>query len=233
MINTLMPDEKNICISNDGEIYINGQKLPTYFKLSFLIKLLGEPDNIELPKENKKKLLIYSWYDYGLDAISFYGHKGYVGILEIYAKETIHVSHPAVVDIVLRNTKIEQAEPCEGYFKRGKHFVVIRSFNREHKEECRKGEIAMLQINYGFYPTEYLIAADRGDKEKILSLIEQGRNINSKSGPLFETPLMLAVRTDKLDIVNLLLANGADPDIPDVYGRTPRKELKSRGVLFL
>lgn len=223
----------NICILKNGEIYIKGQKLPSYFKLSYLVDILGKPDKTETPEENKRKLLIYSWNDFGVQAFSYYGHKGYVGFIEIYAKETIHVPNPAIVDIYLGKTKIEQAEPGEGYYKKGKHFVAIRCFNKNHDLNCHKGEIAIVQIVYGMYPNEFLIAANRGDKETILSLIKQGRNINRRSGPLFETPLQLAVRMNKLEIAELLLANGADPDIPDVYGKTSREKIKDHcgGIL--
>lgn len=199
----------NICISKKGEIYIKGQKLPSYFKLSYLIDLLGEPDKIETSEKNKRKVLIYSWNDFGVQAFSYYGHKGYVGFIEIYVKDTKRVPDPAIVDIYLDKTKIEQAEPGEGYYKKGKHFLAIRCFNQNRELDCRKGEIAIVQIVYGIFPNEFLIAANRGDKEKILSLIKQGKNINRKSGPFYETPLQLAVRMNKPEIAELLLANGA------------------------
>ena len=218
----------NIIVSNKGDIYIKGQLLPPYFKLSYLVDLLGNPDKIETPNENKHRLLIYSWYDYGLDAIAYYGHKGYVGKIEIYAKETIHVSHSAIVDIFLGKNKIEQAEPYEGYFKKGNHMVFISCMNKEHSYDCHKGEIAILQIKYGFFPNDFWIATIREDKEKILSLVNQGRDINSKSGPFFETPLNLAIRMNKLDIARLLLAKGADPNIPDIYGKTSRDRMEEK-----
>lgn len=65
-------------------------------------------------------------------------------------------------------------------------------------------------------PTPDLLhkAAENGDLEQIIHLIEKGKNINilDLAG---RTPLHYAVANDQLDSVKLLLELGADPDIAD------------------
>lgn len=216
---------KNISIKSNGQIYINNHLLPTYFKVSFLVKILGEPNEQEFHKEGAMKSKCYRWFDYGLEAVSYLGHKGYVGYMTINAKETKDISMHANVDIYLGKDKIEEAEPFERYLKYGRHCVAIKSLNKEQCLDCRKGEIAMVHISFGPYPSQLFFAISKNDKEKVMSLIKQGRNVNAKTGPYFQTPLTFAVIREKFEIAKLLFENGADPDIQDIYGNSARKVL--------
>ena len=131
----------------------------------------------------------------------------------------------ASVDIYLGKDKIEVAAPFESYRKYGNHFVAIRSLSKDQCIDCKKGEVAMLHISFGNYPSEFIFAINKDDREKVLSLIKKGRDVNCKSGPYFQTPLMYAVVRNKFGIAKLLFENGANPDIKDIYGRTARKVL--------
>ena len=222
---------KRISIKSNGQIYINNTLLPSYFKLSFLEKILGEPDEKGCHDDYATKAKYYRWFDYGLEACSYPGHKGYVGYMNINAKETIENSIHAIVDIYLVNEKVEQAAPFERYLRYGRHCVAIKTLSQDQCVDCQKGEIAMINISYGPFPSQFLFAVNKNDKEKVLSLIKKGCDINSKTGPYFETPLMYAVIRNKFEIAKLLFDNGADPDIKDIYGRTARELLLQKMII--
>lgn len=60
-------------------------------------------------------------------------------------------------------------------------------------------------------------------------LIQQGAVVNAHDEPTIgETPLCLAVRRDHPEMVELLLANGADPDITGWMGNTARQRAERR-----
>lgn len=60
-------------------------------------------------------------------------------------------------------------------------------------------------------------------------LIQQGAIVNAHNEPTIgETPLSLAVRRDYPDMVELLLAYGADPDITGWMGNTARMRAERR-----
>ena len=60
-------------------------------------------------------------------------------------------------------------------------------------------------------------------------LIQQGAMVNAHDEPTIgETPLALAVRRDYPEMVELLLAHGADPDITGWMGNTARMRAQRR-----
>ncbi|KQO19203.1 ankyrin repeat domain-containing protein [Acidovorax sp. Leaf78] len=60
-------------------------------------------------------------------------------------------------------------------------------------------------------------------------LIQQGAVVNAHDEPMIgETPLCLAVRRDYPEMVELLLAHGADPDITGWMGNTARMRAERR-----
>ena len=65
-------------------------------------------------------------------------------------------------------------------------------------------------------------AAAMGDAQLVISLIEQGHDINERDDPIFRTALHRAVIEGYLEIVELLLANGANANAKDQWpGLTP------------
>ncbi|MBR5645112.1 MAG: ankyrin repeat domain-containing protein [Treponema sp.] len=217
-----------IFISSEGKIYIKNQCLPPYFKLSYLINLLGEPDDKGTGMYKQK---LYSWYKYGIMAVSFSGHKGYVGHICIYVKAIENYLLYAKVNIYLGLDKIENAGSFYRFRKYGNHYVVISTWNKNGSFDCMEGEIEMISISFGFFPCKFSFAIIENDKEKVLSLIKKGFDINRRTGWLFETPLMFAIRNNRFDFVELLLENGANPDIPDVFGKTPKQILMEKNQL--
>jgi ankyrin repeat protein len=62
----------------------------------------------------------------------------------------------------------------------------------------------------------------QSDGEEVLSLLlEKGADINKQEKQNDETPLLSAVRARRDGLVAFLLQKGADPNIPDKYGKTP------------
>ena len=58
------------------------------------------------------------------------------------------------------------------------------------------------------------------DIARVHELVEQGANVNAKDAEHQETPLMLAVKFSKLEMVRLLLKVGAEVSARDDRGRT-------------
>ena len=67
---------------------------------------------------------------------------------------------------------------------------------------------------------ELLLAALRGQLDKVKELLAAGANVNYWDDETYMTPIMYAVSRDHLDIVNELLANAADLTMADHNGAT-------------
>ncbi len=65
------------------------------------------------------------------------------------------------------------------------------------------------------------IAISKGDVQTVKKLVEYGADVNEKSNGI--TPLMIAARYNKVEIIKFLLANGAKLNIKDVNGFTALK----------
>jgi ankyrin repeat protein len=65
------------------------------------------------------------------------------------------------------------------------------------------------------------VAVGRKNEEEIRFLIAKGLDINAR-GDYNTTPLALAASFGSIDIMRLLLQLGADPDINDCYGNSPK-----------
>jgi ankyrin repeat protein len=61
------------------------------------------------------------------------------------------------------------------------------------------------------------------------SLLDQGEVIDARD-EAGRTPLMLAVTQGKLEIVRLLLARGADPNVADNAGHTALQQATKRNL---
>ena len=138
----------NISIESNGAIYIKNRLLPPHFRVSYLVQLLGEPNESGVEEGLDVKAKYYRWFDYGIEAITLPGHSGYVSLIFIYAKETVETSMHASVGIYLGKDKIENAAPFEKILKYGRHYVCIRSLDKNQSLKCKKGEIAMLYISF-------------------------------------------------------------------------------------
>ncbi|MFK7749478.1 MAG: ankyrin repeat domain-containing protein [Kordia sp.] len=81
----------------------------------------------------------------------------------------------------------------------------------------------------------FCIAIAKGDFDTVKKMIQFGENVNKTSNG--KTPLMYAARYNRVDIINLLLENGAKVDAKDNSGRTAidyakiSKALKAKKVL--
>lgn len=61
----------------------------------------------------------------------------------------------------------------------------------------------------------------KGDVEAVKKFIEYGVDVNEKSNGM--SPLMIAARYNKVEIIKILLANGANPNSKDEKGLTALK----------
>ncbi|WP_298512441.1 ankyrin repeat domain-containing protein [uncultured Kordia sp.] len=64
----------------------------------------------------------------------------------------------------------------------------------------------------------FCIAIAKGDFDTVKKMIQFGENVNKTSNG--KTPLMYAARYNRVEIINLLLENGAKVDAKDNDGRT-------------
>ena len=69
--------------------------------------------------------------------------------------------------------------------------------------------------------TPLCLAIMKGDTDAVKKFIEYGADVNEKSNGL--TPLMIAARFNKVDIITLLISNGARKDTKDEKGFTALK----------
>lgn len=69
--------------------------------------------------------------------------------------------------------------------------------------------------------TPLAVAIMKGDFETVKKFVEYGTDVNERSNGL--TPLMIAARYNKVEIVSYLLQNGARAEIKDDHGNTALK----------
>jgi len=76
--------------------------------------------------------------------------------------------------------------------------------------------------------TPLMDAAHEGDFEKVLALIQEGHDLNSKDD-FGWTALRYAARNDHEEVVSMLILNGADMNLASKSGRTPLMSAASNG----
>ena len=69
-----------------------------------------------------------------------------------------------------------------------------------------------------YYATPLCVAISKGEIDVVKKFIEYGVNVNEQSNG--STPLMLAARYNKVEILKVLIANGAKADAKDDNGKT-------------
>ena len=78
------------------------------------------------------------------------------------------------------------------------------------------------QVEFSAYFVSPLnIAISKGDIETVKKFIEYGANVNQISEDM--SPLMIAARSNKVEILKILLANGARPNDKNERGYTALK----------
>ncbi|KAI9292001.1 ankyrin [Neoconidiobolus thromboides FSU 785] len=83
--------------------------------------------------------------------------------------------------------------------------------------------------SYGYAPLHYAAKHNHLSITKIL--LVNGANINAKTKGLKTTVLHRAILDKNKEMINFLLDNGADLDIVDDLGRTPRELLKQPSTI--
>jgi hypothetical protein len=88
--------------------------------------------------------------------------------------------------------------------------------------ESNLSEIVVTQAKAAKRPPTPLISAiNWGRAEKAQALLESGEGSTTETDAKGRTPLLRAVEQRRLDLVQLLLAHGADPNAADEAGETP------------
>jgi len=72
-----------------------------------------------------------------------------------------------------------------------------------------------------FNGTPLCVAIMKGDSETVKKFIEYGADVNETSNGM--TPLMIAARYNRVDIITLLISKGASVDVKDEKGFTALK----------
>jgi ankyrin repeat protein len=75
---------------------------------------------------------------------------------------------------------------------------------------------------------ELLDSAERGDSERLIQLVEKEPEIDAQD-EFGRTPLMLAALNGHIDVVRLLLENGANPAIEAKFGATALSFAETKG----
>jgi len=82
-----------------------------------------------------------------------------------------------------------------------------------------------INSNKSYYGTTPLVhAVGRGNLKIVRMLIDYGASVGRKEETLYRnknSPIFVAARNNKLEILNELIANGADPDAKNLDGITP------------
>jgi ankyrin repeat protein len=79
-----------------------------------------------------------------------------------------------------------------------------------------------------YYPIHK--AADKGDIAKIQELIDNGEDINRKSHPAKNTPLIVAVANGRVECCKYLLDHGANPSQAGLFGAESRTPLQLAAI---
>jgi len=95
---------------------------------------------------------------------------------------------------------------------------------KELLENNKRIPINSNKINYYSYSTPLTHAVCRGNLKIVRMLIDYGASVGRKEETLYrnkDSPILLAATLNKLEILNELIANGADPDAKNLNGITP------------
>eukprot|EP01130_Rhizamoeba_saxonica_P003620 TRINITY_DN1511_c0_g1_i1.p1 TRINITY_DN1511_c0_g1~~TRINITY_DN1511_c0_g1_i1.p1 ORF type:complete len:472 (-),score=83.20 TRINITY_DN1511_c0_g1_i1:34-1449(-) len=109
--------------------------------------------------------------------------------------------------------------------------TFIRAVSKAYKDVLGsvRSDGEMLSLTQSaLFPVLMCSAAFNGNYEMIMELISSGQNIDS-SDYNGRGAIHLAASKGHIDIVELLLRNGADPHLKDRYGNTPIYEAKMNG----
>lgn len=107
--------------------------------------------------------------------------------------------------------------PSHGPYKQQEHIVAKYQPTKQSDIELLPEIVAKALDGGSSLETELLNAVLAKDFTRINYLLDQGANINARDTNNL-TPLMNAVKGGNYDLVKLMLANGADPDLVDQDG---------------
>lgn len=140
--------------------------------------------------------------------------------------------HPTLTHSIRLTMGSQNDDQDDRWFERERLHRAAAEGNQD--EMCRllllaAGSQALVNTfdDLGRTPLHYAV---EGEHYRVAQwLIQQGATVNAHDEPTIgETPLALAVRRDYPEMVELLLAHGADPDITGWMGNTARMRAQRR-----
>ncbi len=99
--------------------------------------------------------------------------------------------------------------------------AACRDNNPARVDSCLTNGLGQLEKRNTYGSTALIIAASIGSYPIVRQLISYGANVNAQNQVL-GSALIYAVSAHNVDMVKLLLENGAHPDLPGVTGESPR-----------
>jgi len=97
-------------------------------------------------------------------------------------------------------------------------YLLIRKRERKPRPEAAQ-QLVKLR-GYEFDENSFHAAAGAGDMMAITAFLDAGININARDASEGRTPLISAAARGDLEVVNLLIQRGADPNVTDNMGDT-------------
>ena len=134
-------------------------------------------------------------------------------------KEVVKLLIKAGAQLNVKDRRSDSTETAiDGAFRL--HRCEIQKMLEEAGAEISPGALTQRTQRMKEYPEdEFFWAAEEGDTQSIMELIQKGININARIGRE-ETALMLAALYGQRKIVQILLQNGADVKIKNHHDRT-------------
>ncbi|MCB9770688.1 MAG: ankyrin repeat domain-containing protein [Candidatus Omnitrophica bacterium] len=99
------------------------------------------------------------------------------------------------------------------------HTAVRRGLTEDVERLLNEGSDPNESDDNGYAPLHF--AAWKGDEEIASALIAAGATLEAHHPPYGETPLLIAIQSDEVDLVNFLIDQGADYRAPNDVDQTP------------
>ncbi len=116
--------------------------------------------------------------------------------------EAALLGHGDMIDLLLSSGADINAADKQGCT------ALLRAAERSHKE-------VVDQLIARGAKTTLHVASWRGDLKEVRRLVQNGADVNMRGGSFRRTPLMYAVASERVEVVKLLLDNGADANARD------------------
>ena len=94
--------------------------------------------------------------------------------------------------------------------------ALLGACNNPSQAQTQEGKQGSLVMNANSLNGQLLDAARTGDAVKVRDLLAQGAEVDARQPPVADTPLLLAVRGNHVQVARSLLIHGANPNFQNV-----------------